>query len=257
MFVEERRQKILEYLTQKGRLQTKQLVSMLDVSIDTIRRDLLDMEARKLLKRTHGGAISMKNGDMLQDPSSLIYQEGSPEQKAVAKEAVAYIRRGDTIFIGTSFLHHVMLNYIPRSEPFTVVTNGLKIADVLKDYEHIDTYLIGGKIKPSGSIVDAFAIEFLKGLKIDLCYLAGEGLTPSRGLSTTASEDAVLLRTAAEVSGQIICMATHERLGNEAFARVLSLDHIDTVITDWEAPKDELQRIFEQGAEVIVVGDEK
>ena len=73
-------------------------------------------------------------------------------------------------FIGGASIHYAMLKYLPETS-FTVVTNALEIASTLREYKNIDTYLIGGKVKPSGNMTDTLASELISRFSIDLNFL--------------------------------------------------------------------------------------
>ena len=252
MLVEERQQSILKVLKLEGRVLVKAIAEQLGVSIDTIRRDLMAMEKRGLLKRTHGGAIPAQKVRALPQPNEIRYSDGSPEEKAMAKVAAAYISLGDTVFISSAHLHYVMLPMLPRDFPYSVVTNSIVVADYLRTVDNIDTYLVGGKIRPSGSVVDGFAVEFLKGLKLDLCFLVGGGLTAEFGVSMSTSDGALIQRTAARAARRVICLSTKDKLGTDNFARVVSADRLDVVITESDASEDERLKLQELGITVLV-----
>ncbi|MCZ8515170.1 hypothetical protein O9H85_22665 [Paenibacillus filicis] len=91
-----------------------------------------------------------------------------------------------------------MLKFLPDVS-FTVVTNSIKVADTLKDRESLDVYLVGGKVKSTGNITDALANEFLQQFTIDICFVAGGGISKN-GISTTTPEVAALGRTVVRTS---------------------------------------------------------
>ena len=181
MFTEERREKILELLKKNGRVIAKDLAESFDMSIDSIRRDLSIMEKDGLLKRTHGGAIELARVRNLATKPLKRYSNGSVYEDAIAKIDFLY-----TVFIGGASIHYAMLKYLPETS-FTVVTNALEIASTLREYKNIDTYLIGGKVKPSGNMTDTLASELISRLSIDLYFSTGGGISLN-GISTATPE---------------------------------------------------------------------
>lgn len=253
MFMEERQQKIYQILDKEGRVLVKDLSARLGVSIDTIRRDLIDLEKKGFLKRTRGGAIPGLKVRTMPQPPAIRYSEGTEAEQAIAEKAASYISKGDTVFISSAHLHYVMLDFLPRELPFAVVTNSVVVADRLKEISNIDVYVIGGKMRASGSIVDAIAVGFLLKFKLDLCFLVGAGLSADFGVSTSSGGGAAFQRASAQVARRVICLSTHNKLGHEAFQQVVPLEDIDLIITEEDAPADELQRLRERGAQVVVV----
>ena len=167
IFAEERRRLILELLNKENRVVAKDLAEKFNVSIDSIRRDFTIMEKQGLLKKTHGGAIPGMKVRTAPLPPEQRFNEGTPQGQAVAKLAASYIRQNDTVFIGGASISYVLLTYLPDQMPITIVTNSMRVADVLKEKIWIDTYLIGGKVKQSGNMTDVLANEFIRQFKFD------------------------------------------------------------------------------------------
>ena len=186
MFTEERRERILELLNTDGRVIAKELAERFDMSIDSIRRDLSIMEKDGLLKRTHGGAIELTRVRNLVAEPAKRYSDSSIYEDTIAKVAASYIQEDDSIFIGGASIHNAMLKYLPEVS-FTVITNSIEIAGHLREYKNIDTYLIGGKVKPSGNITDTFASELISRFSIDFYFSTGGGIS-LQGISTATPE---------------------------------------------------------------------
>lgn len=250
MFTDERRDKIIELLQKNGRVLAKELADMFELSIDSIRRDLSIMEEKGLLKRTHGGAIPASKVRSAPLPPDLRYKEASPHQDAISKLAASFIQEKDTVFIGSAGIHYGMLKFLPEV-PFTVVTNAIRVADALKDREEIDVYLIGGKVKSSGNISDTLANQFLRQFTLDLCFVAGGGISKN-GVSTSSPEVASLGRTAVEISRKRICLAPHEKLGVDFFAKEGPITDMDLLITDSEASINAIEDIENKGVKVLI-----
>ncbi|MDA2178109.1 DeoR/GlpR family DNA-binding transcription regulator [Bacillus cereus] len=251
MFTEERREKILELLNTDGRVIAKDLAERFDMSIDSIRRDLSIMEKDGLLKRTHGGAIELTRVRNLAAEPAKRYSDSSIYEDTIARVAVSYIQEGDSIFIGGASVHNAMLKYLPEVS-FTVITNSIEIAGYLREYKNIDTYLIGGKVKPSGNITDTLASELISRFSIDLYFSTGGGIS-LQGISTATPEVAYFSKRVSEIARRDICLVPHNKLGIDCFIRGESLKEIDIIITDEEASKETVQDFEKQGKQVVIV----
>ncbi|WP_219838888.1 DeoR/GlpR family DNA-binding transcription regulator [Paenibacillus sp. R14(2021)] len=255
MFAEERRQKILTLLHQEQRVLAKDLAEKFMLSIDSIRRDLTIMEEKGLLKKTHGGAIpAMKVRQAPQSPETR-YGDGSPQGRAVAKAAVSYIREHDTVFIGSGSISYVLLALLPDHMPLTIVTNSMRVAEELREREWIDTYFIGGRIKPSGNITDSLANEFVRQFKFDISFATGGGVS-EEGIFVATPEVAAFGRSVSAVSRRRIGITTHHSLGNDGFAKVGPIEDLDLLITDEDADPEAIERIRALGVQVIVAQTE-
>ncbi|PDY30310.1 DeoR family transcriptional regulator [Bacillus thuringiensis] len=250
MFTEERREKILELLNTDGRVIAKNLAERFDMSIDSIRRDLSIMEKDGLLKRTHGGAIELTRVRNLAAEPAKRYSDSSIYEDTIARVAVSYIQEGDSIFIGGASVHNAMLKYLPEVS-FTVITNSIEIAGYLREYKNIDTYLIGGKVKPSGNITDTLASELISRFSIDLYFSTGGGIS-LQGISTATPEVAYFSKRVSEIARRNICLVPHNKLGIDCFIRGESLKEIDIIITDEEASKKTVQDFEKQDKQVVI-----
>ncbi|HEF1903927.1 TPA: DeoR/GlpR transcriptional regulator [Bacillus cereus] len=250
MFTEERRERILELLNTDGRVIAKELAERFDMSIDSIRRDLSIMEKDGLLKRTHGGAIELTRVRNLAAEPAKRYSDSSIYEDTIARVAVSYIQEGDSIFIGGASVHNAMLKYLPEVS-FTVITNSIEIAGYLREYKNIDTYLIGGKVKPSGNITDTLASELISRFSIDLYFSTGGGIS-LQGISTATPEVAYFSKRVSEIARRNICLVPHNKLGIDCFIRGESLKKIDIIITDEEASKETVQDFEKQGKQVVI-----
>lgn len=252
MFAEERQELISLKLKSLGRIFAKELAEEYQVSIDTIRRDLTTMEEKGLLQRTHGGAVPLSKVRRLPMDGRIRYSEGTEHQNAVAKLAISFIEPNDTIFIGGASIHYVLLKYLPLVHNYTVITNSLIIADKLQHHSNIETYIVCGKVKSEEDIVGPLATEFIRTLRLDTAFITGGGISAKHGLSSSTPEGAVFQRTVAEVSRRTVCLANFDKVGTEFFSRTMELKDLDILITDWEAPDEEIKRIERSGVKVLI-----
>ena len=92
-------------------------------------------------------------------------------------------------------------------------------------------------------IVDPLATEFIRTLRIDIAFLTGGGISAQHGLSSATPEGAIFQRTVAQISRRKICLANFDKIGTEFFSKTLDIKDLDLVITDWEAPEEEVKKI--------------
>jgi len=251
MFAEERREEILVLLNKENRVLVKDLAEKFQVSIDSIRRDLSIMEDQGQLKKTHGGAIPLGKVRQSPAPPEIRYSEGSPQGNAIAKLAVSYLRENDTVFIGSGSLSYVLLKHLPERMPLTVVTNSIRVADVLRERQWIETYLIGGRVKPSGNITDALATEFIRMFKFDVSFVTGGGIS-EEGIFVATPEVGAFSRAVISASRRCIGIATHHSLGNSGFSKAGRIEDLDLLITDENGNPEAIERIQALGVKVML-----
>lgn len=260
MFMEERHQAILEHLAQHGRITIGEIQEKFAVSLDSARRDLRILEEKQQLKRTHGGAIPLqKINRMPPRERDMHAMPVYPNYDAIAKRAAAMVSPEDVLYITSGSLGFLMLRHLPREFHYTVVVNSVLLANEIKLWENVDVYIVGGKMRNNGtgSIVDNFAVDFIKTLQLDLCFMTGAGLDADFGLSNNTKETATFQAAAVAQARKAVALAPHQKLGFRAFMKVCDAAAFDLVITDWDAVEEQLLALEEKGVEVIVVQKEE
>ncbi len=254
MFIEERHAEILNMLNKNGRIVLSDIQERFSVSSDSARRDLRILESKGLLKRTHGGAIPIPKVGIKPTYSTVRdIGEGTKEDQAIARRAVKMIRDGDTVFLTSATLGFLMAQYLPSTIKITVVTNSIILADILREYEYITTYIVGGKMRKTGAAVDDIAISFVKNLRYDLYFTTGSGLSAEFGLSNGTPETAAFQKAIIENSLKTVCIIKSDRIGVNGFIHCVNASKLSCVITGGEADEECLNTIAEQGPEIITV----
>jgi DeoR/GlpR family transcriptional regulator of sugar metabolism len=206
----ERKQRLIAILRDEGRIVAKDCAASLGLSEDTIRRDLRELAAEGQLQRVHGGALPASRAtEDLASRGSI----SMPEKKALARIAAAQIKRGQVIFLdgGTTTLE--LVRCLDRALRVTIVTHSPSIAAALIDHR-ADVQLIGGRLfKHSMVAVGAAAADAIRKIRADIYFMGLTGIEADHGASTGDAEEAVIKRTIAECSGEVVVMASTEKVG--------------------------------------------
>lgn len=258
MFIEERHQEIIETIRTNGKITISEITSKYGISDESARRDLRLLEQKGLCKRTHGGAISIQqisvrppvNRDFEKMPIFDNYRE-------ISRVAAAKIRENDTVYLTGGSFGHIMVSFLPRNIQYTVVVNSVDIGKELRNFDNIDVYIAGGKMRQSGSLVDSLANEFVSRLHFDLCFITGAGLSADFGLSNGTDETATFQRTVIKNSRKRYLVIPSSKVGVDSFIKVCDVDVFDAIITDWDCVEDQVAAMEEKGVEIIVVEEPK
>lgn len=238
---EERKKIIMDELDAMGKVHVISLAERLQVSNETIRRDLDALEEQGKLKRVYGGAVKTS------------YQEGEPPyrmrqilnlqaKQAIGRQALQLIKDGDTIFmdVGTTVLELARL--IAGRKKLSIVTNSLPVANLLTDtiYQGLisgQIILLGGVITPDQQSVSGFHCqEMLKNFYVDKAFISVGGISRLAGISDYDIQESMISRMAIESSKEVIVLADHSKIGIEAFCHIAPLDAADVIISDQEQP---------------------
>lgn len=254
MFLEQRHHQILETLRAQGTITVADIAETYGISAESARRDLSSLERRGLCKRTHGGAILPQQVSVRppadRDYSSMPVYDNYRE---IAREAASMIRANDCIYLTGGSFGYLMLAFLPQDIRYTVVVNNVDISKELRAFSNTEVYLAGGKMRPSGSLVDSLATEFVSRMHFDLCFITGGGLTASFGLSNGTDETAAFQRAVIRNSRSKCLLMPSSKVGVDSFIKVCDAEAFDTLITDWDCEDEELLALQDKGISVIVV----
>jgi len=146
LFAEERKNEIVKLISSEGKVLVPELINLFKVSPATIRNDLRDLEMSGLIKRTHGGAISVEMPKVGFEPIQQQKMVKNIEQKkSIAKAALDFIEDGDIIILDTGTTNLELAKLLPRSIQLTVIINDIDIARALEKHQHVQVILIGGR----------------------------------------------------------------------------------------------------------------
>jgi DeoR/GlpR family transcriptional regulator of sugar metabolism len=246
---DERRTEILTRLRTHGKVRASELVEALGVSPDTVRRDLDELERSCLLRRVHGGALPPA-------PAAGGYAARRTQdvaaKAAIARAAAGLARDGDVIFLdgGTTTLQ--VARHLAPGLRATVLTNSPPIAVALVDHPGLRVCVIGGELDKEMLVaVGAAAVEAIRSVRADLCYLGVCALHPEIGITTTGLEERHVKRAMIDSSAQVVALASAGKLGGAGPFVVGSLGELTHLVTDGSGPAEVLAAARAAGVEVV------
>ncbi|MUG71528.1 DeoR family transcriptional regulator [Paenibacillus validus] len=253
LFSEERKNEIVKLINTKGKVLVPELVQHFKVSPATIRNDLRDLETLKLIKRTHGGAISIETPKVGFEP---FYQQKMVEhieqKRLIAKAALDFIEEGDIIILDTGTTTLELAKMLTNMN-ITVIVNDIDIARCLEDYPNIQVVLIGGNLrKKFRSTVGPFALKMLSEINVDKVFLAANGFSFNRGCTTPDINQAEIKKKFVEISNEAILLCDSSKIGKTSFVHFASASEITTLVTDQGIAQSDLEQATSLGIKVIV-----
>lgn len=192
MLTEERHQLILEELNKKTIVHVTELVTLLDSSESTIRRDLNSLDQEGKLKKIHGGATLIEKEFNTKDHLVSIREQLNLDEKSrIAKKAASLIKRDDFVYIDAGTTTSLMIDFISEVEAI-YVTNGINQAKKLVG-RGFKTFILAGEIKPSTeAIVGIEAINSLKKYNFTKGFFGTNGISEYRGFTTPDINEALV-----------------------------------------------------------------
>lgn len=218
----------MEKLSHDKFVRLDDLVSLLDTSESTVRRDLDELESERKLHRVHGGAElphSLQEEFTNQQKSIKNIQE----KMLVAKKVASLISNDDVVFVDAGTTNELLLGYLSQDN-LTVVTNSIHHAAKLVD-KNIQTIIIGGHVKKStDASIGAVAYEQIKQLNFDKAFLGINGID-EEFLTTPDMEEAVIKKTVIENARKSYIVTDSSKIGRVSFAKVDKIENA-TIITN-------------------------
>ena len=236
MLKEERHQKILDEVSLRNRIQLLDMAAQLNVSIDTIRRDVKELDQKQLIKKVHGGAISL--GFVSNNAAIDVYD--LEEKQLIAHKTIPFISDGSVIFIdgGTTCMELVKL--IPSKRKITCFTLSLPIASEMIKKPNVDLIFIGGKIsKESHMSVSVGAVNELSQIRFDYSFISTGYIDPTHGLSEFDWEVVQIKRAIVKASRRSILLCISKKFNSHQKYKCVNVSDIDTLVTELD-PNDVL-----------------
>ncbi|WP_285725658.1 DeoR/GlpR family DNA-binding transcription regulator [Psychromicrobium xiongbiense] len=270
MFAHERQERIAALTARQGQVSVQELAQLLDVTQETVRRDLDQLESAGVLRRVHGGAISPERLS-LAEPSLDERQSRNLEQKnRIAEAALAYIPASDsTDTAATASSVSVILDAGTTTEllaarlaapSFTLhrasllaITNALPIAYRLSSNPAWSVEILGGRIRGlTSAAVGSSVTHQLSGLRPDIAYIGANGIHAEFGLSTPDSLEAAVKTAMVTSARRVVALVDSSKLDQETLVRFASLDQIDVLITDQTPGPSLTAALKETGVDVVI-----
>jgi DeoR/GlpR family transcriptional regulator of sugar metabolism len=242
MLKEERFQAILSSLQKDHRVLLPELSKQLKVSEDTVRRDIKELSAQKLLREVRGGAVPHAPGPHnLKERSAF----ASRQKQAMAKKAIKLIHPGQVIILdsGTSTL--AVASMIPADMKLTVITNCFPIVNMLQDHKSVDIFFAGGKLHRDSLITTGTdAVNFYKDFHADICFLGICSIDQELGLTALSHEEAAVKKVMIKAAGQVIALTTPEKINTAEPFHICPVGALSGMITP--SPDIEILKPYKQ-----------
>lgn len=249
---------LLDALAARRRLSVAEAAELLGVSAATVRRDFGELARRQLATRTHGGVVATSVAYDL--PARYRTTSDDPRER-IATEAARRVRLGTVVaFNGGTTTTAVARHLAERddvrraeADAVTIVTNALNIAGEMVLRPSIRTVVIGGVARPqSYELHGPFASRVLQDLLIDDLFLGVDALNLA-GASCQHLGESVINAEMAGQAQQVTVVAASNKIGRVSLARICELERVQALVTDRDAPPDQVAAIREAGVEVTLV----
>ncbi|WP_276390111.1 DeoR/GlpR family DNA-binding transcription regulator [Eudoraea chungangensis] len=232
MLKEERQRAILKEVERHNRILLTHIAEKLDVSIDTARRDVKELDADHKLKKVHGGAVSLGFTSLPNNTTNIYARQ---EKVLIAEKAVKLIKKDSVIFIdgGTTCLELVKL--IPPALTLSIFTFSLPVAWQLLEYPNVKVIFIGGEISRESQIsVGSYTVHQLAQVRFDYSFIGTGYVDSLHGLTDFDWEIVQIKKAVINASKKTVLLCISEKLNSQHQYKTCDINAINTMITELE-----------------------
>lgn len=257
MLKAERYQAIVDYVNENGAASVEELAKLTQVSMATVRRDLIQLAQNKVLLRTHGGAVTYRQDAAEELPIEVRSQMNRESKDQVAEAAVSLIHEDTTIYIGAGSTGRALAAKLGAFHRLTVLTNDL---DVAREVAATDNTLIvaGGQLKKgSWTLYGYFTEQMLQELQVDQAFMIVDAIDLNSGFMDYSVDEVTLKRLVIHNAKHCYMLCNAEKFDITAFVNVCALDAVEGVVTNAELEPSVLNALRDTGLQVIETNPNK
>ena len=244
----DRKRLILQMLAEDSNISVNDISKSLHVSAVTIRSDLSGLEESGFIIRTRGGALPAFHKSILDRQRNMI-----EEKTRIAKTAASLVNDGDSIMVEAGTTTALVARFLLGKRDIHVVTNSTLLLRYARINPSLNLTVTGGEFRPmTESFVGSMTLRELEQFHVRLAFVGTDGFSIDNGLTTHLAEGAEIVRMMTALSQETILLADSGKYGRAGFARVLSLNQVDALITDSGMVESDLSLIRDQGVRIYL-----
>ncbi|GAB3617175.1 DeoR/GlpR family DNA-binding transcription regulator [Okibacterium endophyticum] len=255
MYPAERQAAILEIAQSgDGTISVTAMGERLQVTPETIRRDLAVLERQGVIMRVHGGA-RLTRGTPFELSLARRQLDEADEKRAIAGRVLRELPADGVVLLDSGSLTLVVASMFPLDRELIVVTNNLPAVRLLTEHPLLTVLALPGRVRSlTLGTVDEWTRERISSLNVDLAILGGNGLTIAAGLTTTVPDEAEVKRAMLLSARRRLLAITSTKIGHSSFCHVADLNELDMIVTDSRIDPDQASDLSSAGPELVVVG---
>lgn len=245
-----RREYIVKLLKNQGKVQTKELVEQLQVSEDTIRRDLDLLAKQEKVKRVHGGALTIERHYI---DYNLRSAKIDPIKKAIGLRAAQFVRPNSTILITSGHSCLAFANAIAEDMPLTVISASPEIINAMSTKKNKRIVCLGGDYhRPSKMAFDEQAISQLQQYQIDIGFFGVAAIDFDNGISAPYLVEAQMVGKMFDQVEESFILASKDKFNKTLDFPTTGIQSVNNIISDVNLSSDMLEKIAPYNIHIII-----
>ncbi|AYD89130.1 DeoR/GlpR transcriptional regulator [Actinomyces sp. 2119] len=246
---------IIEQVESVGRVVVTDLAERLDVTPETIRRDLTALDRSGALRKVHGGAVPASALALPETGVSHRERLNTAAKNAIARAALGHLdlAPGTSVLVDAGTTTGALARLLPGDRDLTVLTNSVLIAAHLASRSGLTVRMLGGHVRGlTQAAVGPEALATLSALRVDLALMGTNGISPTHGLSTPDPDEATVKAAMVGAARYVAVLADSTKIGQEHLVSFAALDDVNLIVTDADPPPALSTQLTTTGTEVLL-----
>jgi DeoR family transcriptional regulator, glycerol-3-phosphate regulon repressor len=225
----------------EGRVLIDDLIKRFNVTPQTLRKDLNDLCERRLLTRTHGGAVHSSGTENME--YSQRRQTAANEKAAIGRATAELIPDGASLFINIGTTTEAVSEALVKHSKLLIISNNINVANRLRVYPQFEVIIAGGAVRPSdGGIVGGATVDFIRQFRVDYAVIGASAIGHDGALLDFDLREVQVAQAIIENAKHVILVADRSKFERSAPVRIASMSQIDIFVTD-RCPNSEIRRM--------------
>ncbi len=231
MFLPDRHADILRVAKEHGRVLVDELAGRFGVTPQTIRKDLNDLCAQRLLRRIHGGALFPSGIENVEYEARR--KIAADEKEAIGRMAADLIPDGASLFINIGTTTEAVSSALGHRHGLMVITNNINVANRMRVYRETEVVIAGGVVRRAdGGIVGEAAVDFIRQFKVDYAIIGVSAIDGDGALLDFDFREVKVAQAIIANARHVILVADSTKFERTAPVRIGHISQVDTFITD-------------------------
>jgi DeoR/GlpR family transcriptional regulator of sugar metabolism len=256
-----RKAELATYVAEVGQVTVARLAKRFDVSPDTIRRDLDQLDAEGVLIRTHGGAVSLSSFPRPDSGLEVRARVQASAKDRIGALAAGLVANGSSVLINAGTTTLALVRHLSEHRDLTIATNSLAVPAEISPKIFRDLYVFGGGVRVSAqATVGPVAFPMMAGggdvnIRCDIALICVGAVSQDSGYTTSNLGEAAMMSEMMGHAAQVAVLADSAKFGRRLFAQVAELGRADWFVTDTTPPHDLAEALRTADVEVLTPKD--
>jgi len=253
-----RKAELAAFVTELGQVTVARLAERFDVSMDTIRRDLDQLDTDGVLIRTHGGAVSLSAVPRPDTSLDVRARLQIAAKEAIGALAAGLVEDASSVMINAGTTTLALVRHLRDHRDLTIATNSLRLPAEISPRVFRDLYLFGGSVRLSAQAtvgIVAFPVaagESELDMHCDLALIGVGAVSAQSGYSTSNLSEAAMISAMAARASKVAVLADSSKFGRRLFAQIAELGRADYLVTEAAPPADLARALADAGVQVLL-----